>query len=275
LPQLPIAISCASLCPGEAYLADTPVLRGHAGTQPDLFLRWNTIPLDLQAIDVALHLHGFSQQGSAMPLSEKVPRSGLDLSGRGRPTLALLPRGNWIRHYYYDFPALLAGGIDALIAYGLQRLTDAAGLRGLVVDRLILSAHSGGVMPALDIVAEARRAPDELYLFDGLYGRDPRLGNHGRDLEFIDDWLAARLAAEPDRPGALRVVYIERETGPMSRDVAARLSKRLADADPALGADLARRYRIERSGVPHGYVAAVCLPRLLADSGVVFDWSQI
>ena len=42
-------------------------------------------------------------EGAAMPLSEKVARSGLDLSGRRRPTLAVLPRGNWIRHYAYDF----------------------------------------------------------------------------------------------------------------------------------------------------------------------------
>jgi hypothetical protein len=275
LPELPIAIAGASLCPGEAYLADTPALRPHAGTQPDLFLRWNAVPLDAAGVDVVVHLHGFSQQGAQMPLSEKVPRSGLDLSGRRRPTLALLPRGNWIGHYYYDFPALLAGGIDALIAYALQRLAEAAGLQGLAIDRLILSAHSGGVMPALDILAGAERAPDELYLFDGLYGRDPRLGDDGRDLETIEHWLADRLAAEPGRAGALRIVYIERETGPMSRDVAALLSKQLARADPALATDPARGYRVERSSVPHGYIAAICLPQLLADSGVEFDWSTV
>ena len=275
MPELPIAVAGATLCPGEAYLADTPILRGHAGTQPDLFLRWNAVRLDAAAIDVVVHLHGFSQRGRDMPLSEKVPRSGLDLSGRGRPTLALLPRGNWIRHYYYDFPALLAGGIDALIAYALDRVAGAAGFRKLTLGRLILSAHSGGVMPALDILAEAGRMPDELYLFDGLYGRDPRLGDDRRYLEIVDRWLAGRLTAEPDRPGALRVVYIERETGPMSRDVAALLSKQLTGADPALASDLARRYRVERSAVPHGYVSAICLPQLLADFGVEFDWSRV
>lgn len=274
MPELPIAIAGASLCPGEAYLADTPALRPHAGTQPDLFLRWNAIPLDAPAVDVVVHLHGFSQQGRDMPLSEKVPRSGLDLSGRERPSLALLPRGNWIRHYYYDFPALLAGGIDALIAYALGRLADAAGIRALAADRLILSAHSGGVMPALDTLAGAQRVPDELYLFDGLYGRDPNLDDPARDLECIDGWLAGRLA-QPGRAGALRIAYIERETGPMSRDIAALLAKRLARADPALAAGLARRYRVEQSGVPHGYVAAICLPQLLADSGVEFDWSRV
>src|SRR5204862_6344269 len=93
-----IRITGESIAPGEAYLAETPLLRAHAGTQPDLFLRWNVVPLSAESIDVIVHLHGFSQQGGEMPLSEKVARSGLDLSRRTRPSLALLPRGNWMRH---------------------------------------------------------------------------------------------------------------------------------------------------------------------------------
>src|SRR5207245_11102470 len=95
-----IALSDGDVSPGEAYLANTPVLREHAGTQPDLLLRWNRIPSSAQTLDVVIHLHGFSQQGGEMRLAEKVMRSGLDLSRRSRPTLAMLPRGNWIRHYY-------------------------------------------------------------------------------------------------------------------------------------------------------------------------------
>src|SRR5690349_1059698 len=110
MPDLSVAISSGSILPGEAYLSDTPVLHAHAGTQPDLFLRWNEIPLSAASVDVVVHLHGFSQEGRAMALAEKVGHSGLDLSGRTRPTLAMLPRGNWLRHYYYDFPALLSGG---------------------------------------------------------------------------------------------------------------------------------------------------------------------
>lgn len=273
-----LTIECAggAALPGEAYLSQTPLLRLHAGTQPDLFLRWNTVPLSATSIDVIVHLHGFSQQGGEMPLSEKVSRSGLDLSRRERPSLALLPRGNWIRHYYYDFPALLAGGIDALVDYGIEQFARALPARSpLRLDRLILSAHSGGVMPALDIVAEAARPPDELYLFDGLYGRDPRLGEPARDLPIVDRWLGDRLAHEPSRPGALRIVYIERQTGPLSREVAGLIGKRLARTDPAFAADLARRYRVERSGAPHGYIAAICLPELLADPAAAFDWSRV
>jgi hypothetical protein len=262
-----------SILPGEAYLADTPVLRAHAGTQPDLFLRWNEIPLAAREIDVAVHLHGFSQQGGAMPLAEKVPRSGLDLAGRTRPTLAILPRGNWIRHTWYDFPALLDGGIDRLVDYALQWFPHPA--RPLAVDRFILSGHSGGGMPAIDAIAGAHRPPDELFVFDGLYGRDPRAGDPLQGIEIVDSWLGNRLAGEPDRPGALRIVYIERQTGQFSRAVGEIIARRLAVTGAEFGARLARRYRVEQSGVPHAYVAAICGPQLLARPDAEFDWSRI
>ncbi len=110
-----ITLSGEMIAAGEAYLADTPVLRSHVGTQPDLLLRCNEIPLDTDAVDVVVYLHGFSQQGRAMALAEKAASSGLDLSGRKRPTIALLPRGNSLRYTWYDFPALLSGGIDRLV----------------------------------------------------------------------------------------------------------------------------------------------------------------
>ena len=113
--------------PGEAFFEATPVLRAHAGTQPDLFLRWNAIPASAEAIDVVVHLHGFSQQRGDMKLAEKVPRSGLDLSGRTRPTLAVLPRGNWIRYTWYDFPALLDGGLDRLVDDAVMRFAPDRG----------------------------------------------------------------------------------------------------------------------------------------------------
>ena len=37
MDDLAITLSGDSVTPGEAYLADTPVLRPHTGTQPDLF----------------------------------------------------------------------------------------------------------------------------------------------------------------------------------------------------------------------------------------------
>ena len=131
-----------------------------------------------------------------MPLAEKVTRCGLDLSRRTRPTLAMLPRGNWIRHYYYDFPALLSGGLDQLVDYCVSRFSRAAASHAFAVDRFILAAHSGGGMPAVDIIGEASHPPDEFYIFDGFYGRDPASGNPFRGLEVIDsgvsrNWLLA------------------------------------------------------------------------------------
>ncbi len=257
---------------GEAFLADTPVLRGHAGTQPDLYLAWNAAARAAAVIDVVVHLHGFSQQGGAMPLAEKVGKSGLTLAGRARPTLALMPRGNWIRHTWYDFPALFDGGLDRLVEYAVAHFGDG---RGLAVDRLIVTAHSGGGMAAIDAVAGAGRPPDEVHIFDGLYGRDPAQGDPLGGIDIMDRWLAARLTAEPARPGALRVVYIERQTGEFSRAVECRIAARLAALEPGLAAAIAPRYRVERSGVPHAYVAAVCGPVLLADPSADIDWSQV
>jgi hypothetical protein len=230
------------------------------------------------AVDVAVHLHGFSQEGPAMLLRDKVMRSGLDLSGRTRPTLAMLPRGNWLRHYYYDFPALLGGGIHQLIDYGVRRLTQAIAAAmsmpecPLAIDRFILSAHSGGGMPAVDIIAGARRQPDEFYVFDGLYGRDPATGDPLKGLDVIAGWLEYRLRREPEREGALRVIYIEQQTGPFSREVAGLISRHLAEVEPVLAARLSRRFRVEVSRVQHSQIARFCQPRLLAASDAEFNW---
>jgi hypothetical protein len=275
MADLPITVSDEIVAAGEAYLHDTPLLRSHAGTQPDLFLRWNAVPLDAAAVDVVVHLHGFSREGGAMPLAEKVPRSGLDLSRRSRPTLALLPRGNWLRYSWYDHPALLGGGIDRLIEYGLAGFAASLPTPAAPeMDRLILTAHSGGGMPAVDAIADAQRPPDELHVFDGLYGRDPATGDPMRGLETIDRWLGERLAREPGRKSALRVVYIEQQTGPFSRRVGALISQRLAAAEAALAANLRRRYRIEPSAVQHAQIAQRCGPDLLAAADAEFDWSR-
>jgi len=274
MKDLAIALSDDSVTPGETYLADTPVLRSHAGTQPDLFLRWNRIPSAAPSVDVVVYLHGFSQQGAAMPLAEKVASNGLDLSARERPTIALLPRGNWLRYTWYDFPALLESGMDRLVEYGLQRFAKAMGRGSLAMDRFILAAHSGGGMPAVDVIAGAQRPPDELYVFDGLYGRDPSRGDPMRGIETIDRWLGERLAREPEREGALRVIYIEQQTGPFSRKVGELISGHLGAVEPALADIFGRRYRVEQSLVQHSQIVRRCLPDLLAASEVEFDWSR-
>ena len=277
MPNFGISLSETGVAPGEVYLADTPLLRAHAGTQPDLLLRWNAIPPAPPAIDIVVHLHGFSRSGRDMPLAEKAVLSGLDLSRRARPTLALLPRGNWLRYSWYDFPALLAGGLDRLVDYGLDRFGEAlvgAGGDRPVLNRLVLTAHSGGGMPAVDAIAGAQRRPDELFVFDGLYGRDPASGDPLRGLETIEAWLGERMAQEPSRPGALRVVYIEQQTGRFSRRVGALVERRIAAADGRFAADLARRYRVEPAVVQHARIAERCGPDLLAAADAEFDGSR-
>ena len=129
-------------------------------------------------------------------------------------------------------------------------------------------------MPAVDAIAGALRPPDEFYVFDGLYGRDPAGGNPMQGLETIERWLGDRLKGEPERQGALRVIYIEQQTGPFSRKVAELISNHLADVDPALAERLRRRYRVEVSLGQHSQVARRCLPELLMTSDAEFDWSR-
>jgi hypothetical protein len=166
------------------------------------------------------------------------------------------------------------GGIDHLVEYGLQRFSQAIGRGTLMMDRFILAAHSGGGMPAVDTIAGAQRPPEEFFVFDGLYGRDPALGDPMQGIDTIDRWLANRVKSEPEREGALRVIYIEQQTGPFSRQVGELIARHLADVEPALADTLRRRYRVEASGVQHSQIARRCLPGLLAGSDAGFDWSR-
>jgi hypothetical protein len=127
-------------------------------------------------------------------------------------------------------------------------------------------------MPAVDIISDASRLPDELYVFDGLYGRDPASGNPFRGLEVIEGWLGDRLRREPEREGALRVIYIEQQTGPFSRKVGELIARHLASAEPSRATGLARRYRVEISGVQHSQIARRCMPELLAAPDAQFNW---
>ncbi len=225
-----LALSGASVTLGEAYLADTPVLRPHAGTQPDLFLRWNEIPLAAPSVDVVVYLHGFSQQGGAMLLAEKAAASGLDLSGRKRPTIALLPRGNWLRYTWYDFPALLSGGMDRLVDHALQQFAHSMGRGTLAADRLILAAHSGGGMPAVDTIAGAGEGRTSSMCSTGstvgILRRTTRCGGWKRS----SDGSASVSRASRSATGALRVIYIEQQTGPFSRQVGELISRQSGGA---------------------------------------------
>ena len=224
--------------PGEQFLNTSKLkpnpLSGHGGGGDNLALRWNAVPRDAQEIDVVVHLHGYidlppdlvgniARPPTSDTLRALVKRSGLDLSGRARPTLAVVPRGRRItadevqqeqerlneaarksgkapgkvRSDRFTFPALLSGdgaGLESLLAYAVDwfarnKLGRSDG-RSLQMGRLIFTAHSGGGA-ALDELLQwhaRRRAcnPDEVQAFDAFYG----------PVDGVKSWVAARLALD-------------------------------------------------------------------------------
>lgn len=272
------AVGVASpLRAGTATIAQLPLLRRHAGIGPDLILKWNDMPGLPSAVDVVVHLHGYSLRPSARLHIERdlLARSGLDWSdptgadstpGRTRPTLLLLPRG----HFFggksgraYTFPALIAsGGLRQLVEFGLRELARRLGLPNLALDRLILTAHSGGAAALLRMVKEVN--PHEVHVFDGLYQSAARL----------IDWVSSRIrrdhsalgaAGLPDeymgsRGGALRVLF-RAGTARYSGDVAAALDRLLPPGSP-----FRPWYRVEGTATDHLRIPPVYGWRLLANA---------
>src|SRR6266487_4238945 len=50
---------------GRLLIERLPLLHRHAGTPPDLLLKWNAMNAPA-AVDVVVHLHGYSGRGAAM-----------------------------------------------------------------------------------------------------------------------------------------------------------------------------------------------------------------
>jgi len=269
---------------GREEIRDLPLLQSHVGQSPDLILRWNDMRNVPSAVDVVVHLHGYSGKGKGMRLPhDKEPISGLDFNdpddpqspepGRQQPTLGVLARG----HYFggdsgagYSFPALTrSSGIEQLIEYALQHFGRRVGTVDLKMGRLTLSAHSGGGAALLKILSQ--EDPDEVHLFDAIYQdaasllrwvrqrieRDYALlqGGTGRDPQ---SFLKAK-------GGALRVVFrtgTSKNTRPLYRDLT-RILLRLPDRGAALGA----RYRVEQTNIGHNEIPRRFGWRLLADAG--------
>lgn len=263
---------------GTATINQVPLLRKHAGIGPDLILTWNDMSAVANAVDVVIHLHGFSlSKGARLDIARDLKaRSGLDWSdptgkdstlGRIRPTLALLPRG----HYYggasgrgYSFPALTAaGGLQQLIEFGLGWLSALLGLGGLKCNRLILTAHSGGGAALLSILGNAD--PNEVHIFDGLYGKaDALIGWATRRIARDQSALARNMSAAEQYMGAgggaLRVLY-GTGTAQNSRAVA----EALGNAIPS-GSPLSRWYRVEPTATSHLQIPPLYGWRLLANA---------
>jgi phosphatidylserine/phosphatidylglycerophosphate/cardiolipin synthase-like enzyme len=261
---------------GRQELGNVPGLETHRGAGPDLILRWN----DMQAVtslDVIVHFHGFSGHGARMNLvRDKEAISGLDWSNpqstdpnqaRTRATLGLLPRG----HFYggrsgagYNFPALTpTGRLQALIRWSLEHFATSHGIQTPSINRLMLSAHSGGGAALLRVLDELN--PHEVHLFDALYQSPERLVA----------WMTRRL--EHDRSGlgsndlqpfmteqgsAMRVLYTSGGgTARNSLDLRRQLERSLAD-QPAVRP----WYRVERTTTTHNEVPRMYGWRLLSNA---------
>jgi LAS superfamily LD-carboxypeptidase LdcB len=262
---------------GSTVIDKVPLLRRHAGIGPDLILAWNHLSAASDAVDVVVHLHGYSlSRGAKLDIVRDLkPRCGLDWSdptgkdaapGRTRPTLALLPRG----HFYggpsergYSFPALVAaGGLQQLVDFGLQRLAALIGVGGLKCNRLILTAHSGGGAPLMAILGQAD--PHEVHVFDGLYQSADALIRWAKR-HIAQDLRALAQGASPEqympeRGGALRVLY-----GGGTAHYSGQVASALRAAIPA-GSPLRPWYRVEPTVVGHVQIPPTYGWRLLANA---------
>ncbi|MEU7603497.1 D-Ala-D-Ala carboxypeptidase family metallohydrolase, partial [Streptomyces sp. NPDC041003] len=254
-PGLPGAASAcpAGTPPGRLEVTSVPLLSGHAGTPPDLVMKWNAM-LAPTSIDVVIHLHGHARQGRAMNLPrDKEAKSGLDFGdpttpgnpGRTAPTLLLLPRGHFNGSnsgHGYRFPALeKPGAIRQLVDDALARFTAQTGVRA-PLGKLIITAHSGGGSSLMTILRI--NDPDEVFVFDALYS-DPAP---------LITWAQGRMKSGS---GALRVLYLPgTQTAPNSEKV-----------HFALAGAPTPKFRVERSGVGHDDIPRTFGWRLLLDSG--------
>jgi hypothetical protein len=207
-------------------------------------------------------------------LRAMVARSGINLSGRARPTLAVIPRGRKItpdevaasakaNPDRYTFPALLVGGgqgLENLIACALAHFSTQVMANGgtVPVARRILTAHSGGgaALNALLSSSATRPAcdPHEVHVFDALYGDTSGLVGWARSRMERDRGLGADQLST--NGGGLRIVY---------RDGTAAGSTAVASVLPAAGDALQPAYRADTTSATHDQVAAVHGPMLLVD----------
>jgi D-alanyl-D-alanine carboxypeptidase len=253
---------------GRAEFSNTPLLKSHRGTQPDLILRWNDMT-DPASVDVVVHLHGYSAAQAGMSLQEKEKISGLDFgnpdnpadprSGRTFPTLCLLPRGSYAGGQprrddpqkktdprMYVFPALTTrSGLRDLIDYGFGKFLTSTGMTVTPLkSRLIVTAHSGGGAALLQ--ALAYNDPSEIHVFDALY----------QDASALIAWAGRKIAAEiqnwrPDQAradGGLCVITIpDFGTDRVSAAVAKELGKAISSAPTAARPALQSAYRVVKT----------------------------
>ena len=263
---------------GDRYIDTTRLspdpLAGHGGTGDNLYLAWNAIPDDATSVDVVVHLHGYSPLEPARAMLErKVAASGLDLGGRTRPTLAILPRGRKItadefraeaqrgghpNASRYTFPAITAqqgAGLERLIQFALASFgRDVLGGRTVARARLILTAHSGAGQAVESLLqhfsARAVCNPHEVHIYDALYSASPNIAAWVRNRVTADQALLNQPnsdAALARDGGGCRIIY---GAGTQANSVD------VSRSFPASG-PLRTAYRSEATRVEHGDIPRV------------------
>jgi Peptidase M15 len=266
VPPAPTPSGGGRAVAGRLVIDRVPLLRQHAGTHPDLVLRWNAMSAP-SVLDLVVHLHGYAPdgRGRAMTLPrDKEPVSGLDFAdpsgapsvGRVRPTLAIMPRGNYFGGRWangYNFPALSGRGtLEQLIQFSLDRFAHQTGIRA-TRGRLVLTAHSGGGAGLTELLRQVN--PDEVHVFDALYA--PLTGS---------DPLVAWAQSAMRRGGtALRVIY-RRDGKHSTQHSSEALQRMLCQAS---GGQLPPGFVVEHTATSHGDIPRRFGWQLLANSTTV------
>ncbi|MGE2713771.1 D-alanyl-D-alanine carboxypeptidase family protein [Mycolicibacterium litorale] len=266
----PAEATAASIGAGRLEVPKIPLLAAHRGSGPDVILRWNEMPSAPAEIDVVVHLHGYSWANMTLPKHMEV-WAGLDLApvdgavgaGRTRPTLTVLPRGHFTgvkagKIYRYTFPALTTkDGLNALVRLAIEQFAKQVGGSAPTLGRLILTAHSGGGAPLMQILR--RHDPQEVHVFDGLY-QDPTALAEWAVRHIKADRAAAQAGGAPS--GAMRVFF-----GPSTRVFSTRLHEALTPLLRDSPTTITDRYRVESSRLGHWQIARQYGWRVLADAG--------
>ena len=263
-------VTPAAIKAGTLEVQKIPLLASHRGRAPDLILRWNEMPTVPAEIDVVVHLHGYSWATMTLPKHMEV-WAGLDLApvdgasgaGRSRPTLTVLPRGHFTgvklgKIYRYTFPALTTkDGLTTLVRVAVEHFANQVGGSPPKVGRLIMTAHSGGGAPLMQILR--RHDPHEVHVFDGLY-QDPSALAEWAGRHITADRAAVQAGGAPS--GAMRVFF-----GPSTRLFSTRLHNAIAADLRDAPTSIADRYRVESSRLGHWQIPRQYGWRVLADAG--------
>ena len=278
----PARAAAMQLVAQGAKHVNCPVLNSHASGD-NLALRW-TVPAEVPtSIDLVCHLHGFVGKDKPISLSNKEGMSGVNIERRDRLTLGLVPIGKKTGGVsrdgasdVVDFPAVLANdGLNKMIRWALDWYArDQLGNRvlgQLNVDRLLLTAHSGGGARLLKLLA-AGHDPHELHLFDCLYEAPTAAANWAARHIATDAAMLGGISNENDwipfmrsRGGALCCAW--EGTGKWSDELKKAVDAAIAKVgNERIRTLLKRYYRVLRAGMGHNAIPAAWGLVLLQDA---------